>query len=581
MKPTRLLAAVAALLVLASGAEAAPRRPQPRPHNVIIFVADGLRSGSVTDANAPELMEVKRKGVDFRNSHSLYPTFTTVNASAIATGHRIGDTGDFGNSIWVGLEPLPAPVNSSIAGLEDDTVLGLVNQRFGGNYLGETSLIAAARGKGYSTAILGKVGPAAIQDVTARNGETLVIDDSTGREGGLPLDPRIAAAIQAAGLAPTTPDRSKFKNPVDKPNTEQQQWLTDVAGKVVLPRFKATGKPFVLLFWSRDPDITQHNQCDAPCAVEPGINGPSSMAAITNASASLARLRQALKELGLDKTTDVFVTADHGFSTISKTSGDRKLAPGFLAADLAQGLGMPAFDGKPQPVQPGKIPFYIGADPKRPEVVVAVNGGSDLIYLPRRDPALVRRIVGLLTRQDYTAAIFVDDAYGPVPGSLPLSAVGLKGAARTPTPAVVVGFRSFSTGCAKPELCAVEIADHSLGEGQGMHGSPSRADTHNFMAAIGPDFKAGFVDPAPVSNADIAPTLARVLRIDLPSRGKLKGRVIAEAFRRGAPVKSIRSVVRSRPAANGFVTVLNRQAVGSTPYYDAAGMPGRVVGLQP
>ena len=63
MKPTRILAAVAALLVLASGAQAAPRRPQPRPHNVIIFVADGLRSGSVTDANAPELMEVKRKGV--------------------------------------------------------------------------------------------------------------------------------------------------------------------------------------------------------------------------------------------------------------------------------------------------------------------------------------------------------------------------------------------------------------------------------------------------------------------------------------------------------------------------------------
>ena len=37
------------------------------------------------------------EGVDFRNSHSLYPTVTTPNASAIATGHYIGDTGDFGN----------------------------------------------------------------------------------------------------------------------------------------------------------------------------------------------------------------------------------------------------------------------------------------------------------------------------------------------------------------------------------------------------------------------------------------------------------------------------------------------------
>jgi arylsulfatase A-like enzyme len=305
------------------------------------------------------------------------------------------------------------------------------------------------------------------------------------------------------------------------------------------------------------------------------------MAAIANASASLGRLRRALHDLGLEGTTDVFVTADHGFSTISRTIGERKLSPGFLAADLAAGLHLEAFDARLKPVEAGKAAVYLGADPRRPQVVIAANGGSDLIYLPRHDRALARRIVSLLSGKDYTAALFADDALGPIPGALPLSAVGLKGAARTPTPAIVVGFRSFSTGCARPEVCAVEIADTGLGEGQGMHGSPSRADTHNFMAAIGPDFKAGFTDPAPVSNADIAPTLARVLAIDLPSRGRLKGRVISEAFRGGAQVRSSRSVLRSRPAANGFVTVLNRQSVGATPYYDAAGMPGRVVGLRP
>ena len=40
--------------------------------------------------------------MDFTNSHSLFPTITTVNASAIATGHYIGDTGDFGNTIYTG-----------------------------------------------------------------------------------------------------------------------------------------------------------------------------------------------------------------------------------------------------------------------------------------------------------------------------------------------------------------------------------------------------------------------------------------------------------------------------------------------
>jgi hypothetical protein len=35
----------------------------------------------------------------------------------------------------------------------------------------------------------------------------------------------------------------------------------------------------------------------------------------------------------------------------------------------------------------------------------------------------------------------------------------------------------------------------------------------------------------------------------------------------------------SEPAANGLVTVLNMQQVGQTRYFDAAGFPGRTVGL--
>ena len=31
----------------------------------------------------------------------------------------------------------------------------------------------------------------------------------------------------------------------------------------------------------------------------------------------------------------------------------------------------------------------------------------------------------------------------------------------------------------------------------------------NFMAAIGPDFKAGYVDALPVSNADVGATIVR------------------------------------------------------------------------
>lgn len=70
--------------------------------NVIIFVSDGMRHGSVSAEATPTLWAVRTQGVYFQNSHSLFPTFTTANASAIATGHGLGDTGDFSNTIWTG-----------------------------------------------------------------------------------------------------------------------------------------------------------------------------------------------------------------------------------------------------------------------------------------------------------------------------------------------------------------------------------------------------------------------------------------------------------------------------------------------
>ena len=581
------------------------------PHNVILFVADGLRSGIVTPETAPELAEVRAEGVDFANSHSLYPTITTPNASAIATGHRIGDTGDFGNSLYAGPQPLSFPVGSVIGGLEDDAALTLMNRRFEGNFLTETSLLAAAREKGFSTAAIGKLGPTSIQDVTQRDGlGTIVIDDSTGwpePAGAIPLQPEVRHAIKAAGLDTTAPDRGLNSDPgaynmpgVHVANGEQQDWFVKVATDVILPRFKAAQRPFVLVFWSRDPDGTQHNQGDSLNALTPGINGPTTMAAIRNASSDLGRLRAALKRLGLDKTTDVVVTADHGFSTVSKQSRTSAAAQltytdvprgflpsGFVATDLGLALNLPVASALGLPVlfnegfHPKGGNALLGKDPDHPDVVVASNGGSDMIYLPKPGAkALAKHIISILITEDYTAGLFVKDALGPIPGTLPMSSVGLQGDARTPQPDIVVSFRTYAGKCAKPDTCQIEVADSDFQQGQGIHGSFGRGDTHNFMAALGPDFKAGFVDAAPVSNADLTPTLATILGLKIASHGSLTGRVIAESLKDGIPPRFEAKSVRSDPAANGFVTQLNYQTVGDTPYFDAAGMPGRVLGVR-
>jgi arylsulfatase A-like enzyme len=57
------------------------------------------------------------------------------------------------------------------------------------------------------------------------------------------------------------------------------------------------------------------------------------------------------------------------------------------------------------------------------------------------------------------------------------------------------------------------------------------------MAAMGPDFKAGFADNAPTGNVDIAPTLAHILGLEMPSVGSLKGRVLTEALAGGMAAK--------------------------------------------
>jgi len=268
----------------------------------------------------------------------------------------------------------------------------------------------------------------------------------------------------------------------------------------------------------------------------------------------------------------------------------RGFAPqGFMAIDLSKALNLQLSDASGLPVDPaqGQHPKTDGSmlgDPLHPTIMIAANGGSAALYVPEGpgERALVDRVVAFLTAQDYVAALFVDDALGPVPGALPLSAIGLKGSAKTPRPTLEVSFKSFSTGCADAELCAAEFADTYLQQGQGIHGSFSRANSHNFMAAIGPDFKSNFRDSAPVSNADIAPTLAKILKLNLHSIGVLKGRVVEEALSRGEEAPpSLAHTLRSRPAANGFVTVLNLQSLGPIDYLDAAGSVGRTVGLRP
>src|SRR6185312_4152358 len=235
------------------------------PHNLILFVPDGLRALKVTAESAPAMAEIRDKGVDFKNSHSLFPTFTTANASAMATGHYFGDTGDFSNTIYTGYPVAPAN-DTVVPFLENDAVLGDVDEHFKGDYLNEETILKMARAQGYSTAAIGKLGPTLIFDHTDRGKNTIVIDDATGNKNGVALSDEMKDALTKANLPLATPGRGDNGKAGDAKtpgttvaNVAQQAYMADVASKVVLPMFKARNKPFVLVFWSRDPDGSQHN----------------------------------------------------------------------------------------------------------------------------------------------------------------------------------------------------------------------------------------------------------------------------------------------------------------------------------
>ncbi len=570
------------------------------PHNVILFVPDGLRSEMVTPRNAPSMAQLAHDGVYFANSHSLFPTFTTANASGLSTGHYLGDTGDFSNTIYVGF-PVPGAHDSVTPFVENDTVLGDLDKHFGGNYLDEVTVLEQAANQGYNTAAVGKLGPTLIFSHTKRDGkETVVIDDRTGRADGVPLPGWLAEAMTMNDITVATPSRGdNSAEGTQVANTQQLNYFTKVITKLLLPKFQQDGKPFLLVYWSRDPDGSQHNQGDSPDSLVPGINGPTSLAAIRNADDQVGKLRQTLAELGLDKTTDIIVSADHGFSTISRLAKSRAaedryddvpvgfLPPGFLALDLASALGMPLSDpdaGNARVAQghhPKQGNGLLGKDPASPDLVVAANGGSDLIYIPASPSAhyVAGRAINFLLHQDYVSGLFVDPGLGEFPGTLPMSEINLDGHAVTPHPSIIVNFASFSTGCDKPTTCSVDISDTTLNHGQGMHGSFSRGDTFNFTAAIGPGFKAGYKDQVPVSNADVGETIAALLQLNMPRNGVLIGRPMSEAFPGGSEPKVESIVLKSKPSADGQVTVLKMQKVGETRYFDTAGFKGRTLGL--
>jgi arylsulfatase A-like enzyme len=594
-----LLSALSVMLLALAGDLCAQQPDASAKRRVIVFVWDGLRADDLTPEITPNYFALARTGVVFADHHAVYPTFTMMNSASIATGTYPGAHGFYGNVVYAprasGRNAKGAEIDfSAPAFIEDFGVVEAVREAYQGRLTLVPTLLQAAQATGLTTAAVGKFGAAFIQDY--RRGGIILDEDAAiplafakelqNARYALPRNSINAHPAGALTLAkdngdPTAPipiqrlKDGQTANPLDRSGALSRRgfrYLTDLFVDYILP----VKQPDLTVFWSKEPDATNH-------AYGPGTY--NSIDATRMNDEILGRVMDKLRQLGWEQSTDIIITQDHNHSTVSGDVGHFPLrdiadggagAPdphgysvsGFVrTAELLTRDGLKAYDGagcRSIPILSGILPDGTHLQPLRHDedgsvcgkpqeltssaflvpkpvpagaVVVAANAGSDYLFVPDRNRDVVKAAVASLQSRQQFGAIFVSDRYGEIAGTLPMSLINTESKVTGRAPDIIVSFNYDETiaVAGKPGISYASSVNR-----RGDHGSFSPTDTRISLLARGPDFKAGLYDTLPTANVDIAPTVAHILKLDMPD---VQGRVLEEALQGGPPVTDF-SVLR-------------------------------------
>ena len=457
-------------------AETQPAKdPKAESHRrVVVVIWDGMRPDFVTEQNCPTLYQLSKAGVTFAHHHSVYPSATEVNGTAISTGAYPAHDGIVGNHEYrPDIDPLrevrtEAPETAKKGDALTD-----------GHYLPMPTLAEIVRGTGRKAVVAGAKPVALLPDRAPRkNGDSganifagstwpkELLATLTNRFGPYPKD----------GLNPPT----------------RSDWTT----KALIEVLWAENVPDFTFLWINEPDASQH------------LTGPgskTSLAAIRSADENLARIVKALESHGIREATDIIVASDHGCSTLESVHD--------VGAEM-QKAGIPAvreFKTKPKPGQ----------------VIVVSNSGMTMAYVIGHEQKMVEKVVRFFQGWDFTGVIFTRNA---MPGTFALSQAHLDSEA---APDILVSLR-WKPGKNKNGVPGIIYGDKSLyGPDQGLHVSLSPFDMHNVLIAQGPDFRTGVTSVLPSGNVDVAPTVLWVLGITPPK--PMDGRVLTEALTMKGP----------------------------------------------
>jgi len=324
-----------------SVAHAAPTHQQATMQKrVIIFVWDGLRPDSVTATLTPNLARLQNEqGVHFTDHHSVYPTFTMMNAAALATGSYPGHHGFFGNTEYqpgvTGKNAKGKPVDFNQPFFtEDYQVLRDLDAFYMGRDNADLFLVSTlfqqAHKAGLTTAVVGKSGPAFLQDYKEDGSRGVILDENLAfplnfaqrlQKEGYPLPANIVNAYPAGTVslakdngdptastkAMTLADKatSDPRTSLPSPHNAKNEYMMSIYLNSILPQ----NKPDLSLVWFRNPDSTEHTY---------GPGTPSYQNALANQDKLLGELLAKLDALKLRQDTDVIVVSDHAHSTVAQ-----------------------------------------------------------------------------------------------------------------------------------------------------------------------------------------------------------------------------------------------------------------------
>ena len=445
---TGLFLAILAVCVVAANAAAEDGR------HVVVVVWDGMRPDFVTERNTPTLWRLASRGVFFRNHHSVYPSSTIVNGTAIVTGNYPGHDGILANHVYrADIDRRRSFDSENLDAVRRGDAVS------NGKYVGAPTIAELLHARGDKTAIATAktVGLLFDRHENSRHGQDVFAGQSV-------LPGEIAGMIKILGPFPP-PTNAAAR---DAWTTKA---LTDLLWKDEIPAFS--------LLWLSEPDDTEHKTAPGTFAA---------LAAIKSSDENLSRVLTALETHHAAATTDVFVVSDHGFSTISRE------------IELPKILKKAGFDAVTQ----------FATEPKVGQVILAGNGGTVLFYVIGHDEQVTGRLVEFLQQTDFAGVIFTRK---PMEGTFTLDQAEVD----NPHAAdVVMAFRW--TEDKNPFGTAGMIdADWQRAAGEGTHATLSRFDMHNTLIAAGPDFGTGLTSDLASGNVDLTPTILSVLGVTLPA----------------------------------------------------------------